>query len=60
MYASEKNILYYFDVCGMSPETIAEKLKIDVQKIREILGKTPIYKPMYAPRMRYKGWVNGK
>lgn len=60
MYTSDKNVLYYFDVCGMSPENIAKKLSIDVQKIREILGKTPIYRLVYAPRMRYNGWVNGK
>lgn len=60
MYASVKNVLYYFDVCGMSPEAIAQKLSVDVQKIREILGKTPSYRPVYAPRMRYNGWMYGK
>jgi len=60
MYASVKNVLYYFDVCGMSPEAIAQKLSVDVQKIREILGKTPVHRPLYTPRMRYNGWVNDK
>jgi DNA-directed RNA polymerase specialized sigma subunit len=44
----------------MSPEEIAKKLNIDIEKIKEILGKTPIYAPVYAPRMRYSGWVNGR
>lgn len=60
MYASEKNVLYYFDVCGMSPEEIAKKLGVEIEKIRSILGKTPSYLPVYAPRNRYNGWVNGK
>ena len=57
---STKNVIYFYDVCGMSIEDIAKQLGLTQEKVKEILGKTPIYAPVYAPRMRYNGWVNGK
>jgi hypothetical protein len=60
MYASEKNIVYWYDVCSMSIEDIAKQSGRSIEEIKKIVGKTPIYKPEYAPRMRYAGWINGK
>lgn len=60
MYASEKNIVYWYDICNMSIEEIAKQTRLTPEKVKEIVGKTPMYKPVYVPRMRYSGWVNGK
>lgn len=60
MYASEKNIVYWYDVCNMSIEKIAKQSGRTIEEIKKIVGKIPIYKPEYVPRMRYAGWVNGK
>lgn len=57
---SEKNIVYYYDVCLMSAEDIAKKLGIPLEKVQQVLGKTPVYKPLYEPRQRYNGWINGR
>lgn len=57
---SEKTIVYYYDVCGLSPQDIAKKLNTAVERIRQVLGKTPRYRPVYAPRKRYNAWVNGQ
>lgn len=60
MYASDKNIVYWYDVCNMSIEEIAKQSGRTIEEVEKIVGKTPMYKPEYVPRMRYAGWVNGK
>jgi hypothetical protein len=57
---SEKNVLYYFQVCGLSFEQIADKTKLSVDVIREIVSKPKAYPLAYVPRNRYNNWVNGK
>lgn len=57
---SEKNIVYYYDICLMSPEDISKKLGISIEKVWQVLGKTPNYRLLYVPRKRYNGWINGR
>lgn len=57
---SYKNIIYFYDVCGLSPEAIASKYSCSVEKILEIISKPPAYTLQYPPRNRRANWVNGK
>ena len=57
---STKNILYYYEICGMTIEQIADKVRLPIEQIRSIVSKPPNYPSTYTPRMRYNGWVYGK
>lgn len=57
---TEKNILYLFDVCGLSVDAIADRYSVPVDVIRSIVSKPSPYPLQYAPRQRYSGWVYGK
>lgn len=56
---SEKNIVYLYDVCGLSCEEIALQCKLSVDQIKAIISRPKPYPLQYAPRQRYSGWVNG-
>jgi transposase len=57
---TENNIVYLYDVCGLSFDVIALRYNVHVDVIREIVSKPKPYPLAYQPRNRYKGWVNGK
>ena len=57
---SEKNIVYWYDVCGLSYEEIALKSKLSVDQVKAIIHKPKPNPLAYVPRNRYNGWVNGK
>lgn len=57
---SEKNIVYWYDVCGLSYEEIALQSKLSVDQVKAIIHKPKPYPLAYVPRNRYSGWVNGK
>lgn len=57
---SEKNIVYLWDVCGMSYEAIALQSKLTVDQVKAIVSRPKPYPLAYVPRNRYNGWVNGK
>lgn len=51
---TDKNIIYLFDVCGLSCEAIALQLGLPVDRIREIVSAPPKYPLTYTPRHTYK------
>ena len=57
---TDKNIVYLYDVCGLSFEAIAARYSVTVDVIRAIVTKPNPYPLQYATRHRYSGWVNGK
>lgn len=59
-HMTDKNIVYLFDVCGLSLEAIALQSGFTVERIRAIVSKPIPYPLQYAPRQRYNDWVNGK
>ena len=59
-HMTDKNIVYLFDVCGLSLEAIALQSGFTVDRIRAIVSKPIPYPLEYVPRNRYNGWVYGK
>jgi hypothetical protein len=57
---TENNVIYYYQVCGLSFDVIAARYNVPVDVIRDIVSKPKPYPLQYAPRQRYSGWVNGK
>lgn len=57
---TDKNVMYLWDTCGLSFQEIADRYKVSIDVIREIVSKPKPYPLQYAPRQRYSGWVNGK
>lgn len=57
---SEKNIVYLYDVCGLSLEAIALQSGLTLERIRAIVSKPIAYPLDYTSRQRYSGWVNGR
>lgn len=57
---SEKNIVYYWEVCGMTYEAIALQCKLTVDQVKAIISRPKPHPLQYAPRNRYNGWVYGK
>jgi transposase len=57
---TEKNIVYLYDVCGLSFDAIAARYNVSVDVIRDIVSKPKPYPLQYAPRHRYNDWVNGR
>ena len=57
---TDKNIVYLYDVCGLSLEAIALQSGYSLERVHAIVSKPKPNAPVYAPRMRYSGWVNGK
>jgi hypothetical protein len=57
---SEKNIVYLWETCGLSYDTIALQCKLSVDQVKAIIHKPKPYPLAYVPRQRYSGWVNGK
>lgn len=57
---TDKNIVYLYDVCGLSFEAIAARYRVTVDVIGAIVTKPKPYPLQYAPRQRYSGRVNGK
>jgi transposase len=57
---TEKNIVYLYDVCGLSFDAIAARYNVSIDVIRDIVSKPKPYPLQYAPRQRYSGWINGK
>ena len=57
---SEKNIVYLYDVCGLTVDAIAARYNVPVDVITAIVSRPTPYPLQYAPRSRYSGWVNGK
>ena len=59
-HMTDKNIVYLFDVCGLSLEAIAAQSKLTLDQVKAIVSKPIPYPLDYVPRNRYNGWVNGK
>lgn len=57
---NDKNIVYLYDVCGLSIETIALQSGYSLEQVRAIVSKPPSYPLAYTPRSRYNGWINGQ
>jgi hypothetical protein len=57
---TEKNIVYLYDVCGLSLEVIALQSGYSLERVHAIVGKPPSYPLAYVTRNRYNDWVNGK
>lgn len=57
---TDKNIVYLYDVCGLSLEAIALQSGFTVERIRAIVSKPIAYPLDYTSRQRYSGWVNGR
>jgi len=57
---SEKNIIYLWDVCGLSFEAIALQCNLSVDQVKAIIQRPNPYPLAYVPRQRYSGWINGK
>jgi hypothetical protein len=57
---TDKNIIYLYDVCGLSLESIVLQSGYSLERIQAIVGKPPSYTLAYTPRNRYNDWVNGK
>lgn len=57
---TDKNIVYLYDVCGLSLEAIALQSGLTIDQVKAIVSKPVPYPLQYAPRQRYNGWVNGK
>lgn len=57
---SEKNIVYLYDVCGLSCEEIALQSKLTLDQVKAIVSRPLAYPLAYVPRNRYNGWVNGR
>lgn len=51
---TDKNILYLFDVCGLTVDAIALQLGLTVDRVRMIVSAPPKYPLMYTPRYTYK------
>lgn len=56
---TDKNIVYLYDVCGLSLEAIAAQSGLTIERIRAIVSKLIPYPLQYVPRHRYNDWVNG-
>ena len=52
---TDKNVMYLWDTCGLSFQEIADRYKVSVDVIREIVSKPKPYPLQYAPRQRYSG-----
>lgn len=59
-HMTDKNIVYLYDVCGLSLEAIALQSGLTLERIRAIVSKPIAYRLQYVPRERYSGWVNGR
>lgn len=57
---TDKNIVYLFDVCGLSLEAIALQSGFTIERIRAIVSKPIPYPLQYAPRQRYNDLVHGR
>ena len=57
---SENNIVYLWETCGLSYETIALQCKLTVDQVKAIIHKPKMSPLAYVPRNRYNRWVNGK
>jgi transposase len=57
---TDKNIVYLYDVCGLSFDAIAARYNVSIDVIRGIVSKPKPYPLQYAPRQRYIDWVNGR
>jgi len=57
---TDKTVVYLYDVCGLSLESIALQSGYSLERVQAIVGKPPSYPLAYTPRNRYSNWVNGK
>jgi hypothetical protein len=57
---TDKNIVYLYDVCGLSLEAIALQSGYSLEQVRAIVSKPLSYPLAYTPRHRHNGWINGK
>lgn len=57
---TDKNIVYLYDVCGLSLEAIALQSGYSLERIQAIVSKPMPYQLQYVPRQRYNDWVKGK
>lgn len=57
---TDKNIVYLYDVCGLSLEAIALQSKLTLDQVKAIVSKPIPYPLDYTSRQRYSGWVNGR
>lgn len=51
---TDKNILYLYDVCGLSCEAIALQYDVPVDRVKIIVSAPPKYPLTYTPRHTYK------
>lgn len=51
---TDKNIVYLFDVCGLSVEKIALQSGLTVAQVNAIISKEPAYPLAYTPRHHYR------
>lgn len=57
---TDKNIVYLYDVCGLSVDAIAARYNVPVDVVQAVISKPTPYPLQYAQRNRYSGWINGK
>jgi len=51
---SDKNIVYLYDVCGLTLEAIALQLGYNLEHVHAIVAKPLSYPLAYTPRHHYK------
>ena len=51
---SDKNIVYLYDVCGLTVEAIASQSGYSLERVHAIVAKSPTYPLAYTPRCHYK------
>ncbi len=51
---TDKNIIYLYDVCGLSFEAIALKCGLSVDRVKLIVSSPPKYPLAYTPRHAYR------
>jgi hypothetical protein len=57
---TDKNVIYLYDVCGLSLEAISAQSGYSLERVRAIVSKPPVHTLACTPRNRYNEWVNGK
>ena len=51
---TDKNIIYLYDVCGLTVDAIALQSGLTIDRVKMIVSKPPKYPLTYTPRHTYK------
>jgi hypothetical protein len=51
---TDKNILYLYDVCGLTVDAIALQSGLTIDRVKLIVSGPPKYPLTYTPRHTYK------